>query len=97
MISSIQVADWVAVTESIHEKVRSQATRRHRLNFGGNRKLKIYGTLSCVSGKSMKKENRAFFETEEVALAQGYRPCGHCLKEKYKKWKKWNYLILPAM
>jgi hypothetical protein len=29
--------------------------------LGGNRKLKIYGTLKCASGKRMKRENRVFF------------------------------------
>jgi len=29
--------------------------------FGGNTKLKIYGTLNCSSGKRMKKQNRVFF------------------------------------
>jgi len=31
--------------------------------FGGNRKLKIYGTLHCKLGKRMKKENRVYFES----------------------------------
>lgn len=28
--------------------------------LGGNKKLKIYGTLTCASGKRMKTENRVF-------------------------------------
>ena len=32
--------------------------------LGGNKQLKIYGTLSCKSGKRMKKENRVFFRSE---------------------------------
>lgn len=43
--------------------------------------------LNCSSGKRMKKENRIFFNFEAQAFAQGYRPCGHCLKQKYKVWK----------
>jgi len=35
----------------------------------------------------MKKENRVFFQSEKEAVAQGYRPCGHCMREEYKKWK----------
>jgi len=54
--------------------------------LAGNRKLKIYGTLQCKSGKGMKKENRVFFENEYDALKLGYRPCGHCLKRQYAKW-----------
>jgi methylphosphotriester-DNA--protein-cysteine methyltransferase len=55
--------------------------------FGGNRALKIYGRLDCSSGKRMKKKNRVFFCSQKEALLQGFRPCGHCLKEHYKKWK----------
>lgn len=61
--------------------------RQQEIRFGGNRKLKIYGTLSCVSGKRMKIENRVFFSSEKEAMKNGFRPCGHCLKEKYQKWK----------
>ncbi|WKN41274.1 Ada metal-binding domain-containing protein [Tunicatimonas pelagia] len=56
--------------------------------LAGNRKLKIYGTLHCKSGKRMKQENRVFFVNEPEALAQGYRPCGHCMRTAYKIWKE---------
>ncbi len=55
--------------------------------YGGNKKLKIYGTLNCKSGKRMKKENRVFFSSKEEALRHNYRPCGHCMREAYRKWK----------
>jgi methylphosphotriester-DNA--protein-cysteine methyltransferase len=55
--------------------------------FAGNRKLKIYGTLHCIFGKRMKKENRVFFKNETEAISIGFRPCGHCLPGKYRKWK----------
>ena len=61
--------------------------RQQEIRFGGNRKLKIYGTLSCFSGKRMKRENRVFFSSEKEAMKNDFRPCGHCLKEKYQKWK----------
>ena len=35
----------------------------------------------------MKEENRVFFKNEEEAIQNGYRPCAHCLPEKYKIWK----------
>ena len=57
------------------------------IQFGGNRKLKIYGTLKCKSGKRMKRGNRVFFDSESEAIEMGYRPCGHCLQGLYKKWK----------
>jgi methylphosphotriester-DNA--protein-cysteine methyltransferase len=61
--------------------------RQQQIVLGGNIKLKIYGTLACKSGKRMKKQNRVFFVSEEEALSNGYRPCGHCMKASYKKWK----------
>lgn len=75
----------------LHSKIedddlRSQI-RSEEILFGGNKKLKIYGTLRCSSGKRMKKENRIFFSSESEAIENGYRPCGHCMKDNYKKWK----------
>lgn len=57
------------------------------IRFGGNRNLKIYGRLSCGSGKRMKRSNRVFFADGHDALTHGYRPCGHCMREAYLKWK----------
>jgi methylphosphotriester-DNA--protein-cysteine methyltransferase len=61
--------------------------RRKELALGGNKTLKIYGTLHCFSGKRIKRQNRVFFASEEEAGALGYRPCGHCMKQKYRHWK----------
>jgi len=61
--------------------------RKEEIKFGGNQALKIYGTLSCRSGKRMKKENRVFFTSEKEAIDKGYRPCGHCMKTECRKWK----------
>lgn len=61
--------------------------KRQDIRLGGNKKLKIYGLLNCKSGKRMKRENRVFFSTEKEAIENGFRPCGHCLKTKYKNWK----------
>ncbi|PSK92508.1 Ada metal-binding domain-containing protein [Taibaiella chishuiensis] len=57
------------------------------ITLAGNRKLKIYGTLRCRSGRNMLVQNRVFFADEADALAKGYRPCGHCLKAAYQAWK----------
>ena len=57
------------------------------IKFAGYRKGKIYGTLTCKSGKRMKTENRVFFLDEQEALELNYRPCGHCMPEHYKLWK----------
>jgi methylphosphotriester-DNA--protein-cysteine methyltransferase len=57
------------------------------IKLGGNRRLKIYGKLDCASGKRMDRENRVFFATEADAIQNGYRPCGHCMRDAYQKWK----------
>jgi methylphosphotriester-DNA--protein-cysteine methyltransferase len=54
-----------------------------KITLGGNKQLKIYGLLTCKSGKRMKKQNRVFFRSESEAITLGYRPCGHCLRAKY--------------
>lgn len=36
----------------------------------------------------MMVEQRVFFASEQEALSCGYRPCGHCLREKYRQWKE---------
>ncbi|HOX82548.1 MAG TPA: Ada metal-binding domain-containing protein [Chryseolinea sp.] len=59
-----------------------------QITLGGNRKLKIYGQLNCSSGKRMKKENRIFFKNETMAKQLGFRPCGQCMRDLYKGWKK---------
>ncbi|SMC31252.1 Ada metal-binding domain-containing protein [Chryseobacterium sp. YR221] len=67
----------------LRSKIRSLEIR-----FAGNKNLKIYGLLQCRSGKRMKRENRVFFATEQEALQNNFRPCGHCMKNEYKKWKE---------
>ncbi len=64
-----------------------QYIKQKRIGLGGNAKLKIYGALSCASGKRMKKENRVFFVSEKEAMDLGFRPCGHCMKQRYQIWK----------
>jgi methylphosphotriester-DNA--protein-cysteine methyltransferase len=64
--------------------------RSRKISLAGNRSLKIYGLLSCSSGKRMKKENRVFFQSNVEAKQHGYRPCGHCLRDEYRKWKEYQ-------
>ena len=61
--------------------------QQNKISLGGHRPGKIYGTLTCRTGKRMKPENRVFFRDELEALEQGYRPCAVCLPEKYKVWR----------
>ncbi|QQG46058.1 MAG: hypothetical protein HYY55_03805 [Candidatus Niyogibacteria bacterium] len=50
--------------------------------YAGITTQKIFGRLSCGSGKRAKKENRIFFHTWEDAIEAGYRPCKNCKPEK---------------
>lgn len=77
MIKHLEIDDV-----ALHQKIKGK-----EIVFGGNRKLKIYGTLHCKSGRRMNKVNRVFFKTIEQARIQGYRPCGHCMRLDYKIWK----------
>lgn len=80
--------------DAINDNNLKHLIRLNYINFAGNHNLRIYGTLHCTSGKRMKKENRVFFTTEKEALENNFRPCGHCLKEKYLIWR--NGLIQPV-
>lgn len=62
-------------------------TDNGEVQFAGNKKLKIYGTLNCSSGKKMKVDNRVFFKSTEEAINNDYRPCGHCMQTEYLQWK----------
>ncbi|MDD6827122.1 MAG: Ada metal-binding domain-containing protein [Oscillospiraceae bacterium] len=62
-------------------------------SLGGHRVQKIYGRLDCPSAlryiaKGQYVQYRVFFKDEETAIAAGYRPCGICMKEKYRIWKE---------
>ena len=61
--------------------------------YGGNSKLKVYGRLDCGTAlASMRRfpgeyqKHRVFFADEKTALAAGFRPCGNCLRAKYKEY-----------
>jgi methylphosphotriester-DNA--protein-cysteine methyltransferase len=59
--------------------------------LGGNRRLKIYGRLDCPSAlRALPRgyaRRRVFFADEATAIAAGYRPCGVCMREEYRRWK----------
>jgi hypothetical protein len=61
--------------------------RSGEIKLAGFQRGKIYGTLTCSAGKRMKVGNRVFFRDEREALSLGYRPCGQCMPDKYKRWK----------
>jgi methylphosphotriester-DNA--protein-cysteine methyltransferase len=68
-------------TKELRSKIK-----QNEICCGGNKRLKIYGTLQCKSGKRMKRENRVFFVSKKEPVNNGYRPCGHCMKTEYQKW-----------
>jgi methylphosphotriester-DNA--protein-cysteine methyltransferase len=77
------------MTPHAHLEAKTLRTyiRNGRVTLAGNTKLKIYGTLNCGSGKRMKKENRVFFKDAAEAEHYGFRPCGHCMKNEFRKWR----------
>ena len=59
--------------------------------LGGQQRSKSYGRLDCPTAlswitKGKYVEHRVFFADEDVAVAAGYRPCGNCLRPKYREW-----------
>jgi hypothetical protein len=62
-------------------------------SFGGNGRMKIYGRLDCSSANkavatgSTYQQHRVFFADEATAIAAGYRPCGNCMRLRYKEWR----------
>ncbi len=79
--------DMIDHTE-INPRVLFRLIETGAIRYAGNRSLKIYGRLDCRSGRRMSKENRVFFVSESAAIGAGYRPCGHCMREAYLKWKQ---------
>ena len=63
--------------------------------YGGHTGTKVYGRMDCPAAmralngplRDVYIQHRVFFKDEATALAAGFRPCGACLREKYKQWK----------
>lgn len=61
---------------------------------GGNRRQRVYGTMDCGVARDQRRRfpeamvaHRVFFADEATAIAAGFRPCGSCLRERYRAWK----------
>jgi hypothetical protein len=91
----IRHLDLVATPEERKAKI-GLLIRSGEIKLGGYQKGKIYGTLTCSAGKRMKVENRVFFRNETEALGLGYRPCGHCMPDKYNRWKEGEAVTFPV-
>ena len=74
-----------------HEAIDDDDLRRliitSHIRYGGNMRLRVYGRLDCSSGKRMKRSSRVFFGDAAEAREAGFRPCGHCLRDDYARWK----------
>jgi hypothetical protein len=60
--------------------------------LGGNARSRIYGRLDCPSAlRAIRRggyvRHRVFFADPDAAVAAGYRPCGTCLREHYRRWR----------
>jgi methylphosphotriester-DNA--protein-cysteine methyltransferase len=61
--------------------------------LGGHRRTGVYGRLDCPVALSLiargfdVRRHRVFFADEATAISAGYRPCGACLRGKYRVWK----------
>ncbi|MER6225779.1 Ada metal-binding domain-containing protein [Streptomyces sp. 900105755] len=60
--------------------------------WGGHHGSKIYGRLDCPSAlravaRGGYAQHRVFFADEATAVAAGFRPCGACCRDRYRKWK----------
>ena len=82
------------ITQTATLSIREIALLRQQgeFNFGGHKKLKIYGRLDCPSAKRHIAKghyvnHRVFFKNEQEAIQNGFRPCGCCMKKEYKEWK----------
>ena len=69
--------------------------------FGGHRRTRVYGTMDCPIALSLLRRgfeprHRVFFADEETAIAAGYRPCGACLRERYREWKADATAVKPG-
>lgn len=58
--------------------------------LGGNSQARIYGLLSCGAARQALGRGyesiRVFFADEDAAIAAGYRPCGTCMRVRYRQW-----------
>lgn len=60
--------------------------------LGGHKGTKVYGRLDCPTAlryvaRGTYQKSRVFFHSEEDAIACGFKPCAHCLPERFKAWQ----------
>jgi len=70
--------------------------------LGGHARTRVYGRMDCPVALSLLRRgfqprHRVFFADESVAIAAGYRPCGACLREKYREYKRTGAPVRPTI
>jgi methylphosphotriester-DNA--protein-cysteine methyltransferase len=60
--------------------------------LGGHSRTRVYGRMDCPVALSLLRRgfqprHRVFFADEATAIAAGYRPCGACMRERYREWR----------
>ena len=60
--------------------------------LGGHARTKVYGRLDCPVALSLLRRgyeprHRVFFADEPTAIAAGFRPCGACMRARYREWR----------
>jgi hypothetical protein len=70
--------------------------------LGGHARTRVYGRMDCPVALSLLRRgfgprHRVFFADEAVAIAAGFRPCGACLREKYREWKRTGAPVRPTI
>ncbi len=69
--------------QQLHKLIQNK-----QITLAGWSKGKIYGLLSCASGRhKIHRDNRVFFKDEAQAQQAGYRPCFYCMRQAYNDWK----------
>jgi methylphosphotriester-DNA--protein-cysteine methyltransferase len=71
----------------IDDRALRALIRKKAIALAGHKKSLIYGRLNCGRGKRMKRSNRIFFATKAQAKSNGFRPCGHCLRDEFALWQ----------
>ena len=82
------MTDIVIRHDTLDEEVLRWMIMAGEMPYGGNYRLGIHGRLDCASSKRMKGSTHLFFAGEHAARAAGFRPCGYCMPDAYRKWRR---------
>lgn len=68
--------------------------------FAGITSTRVFGRLTCPSGKRARPANRVFFGTWDDAVAAGFRPCKRCRPDPADAYErdtdgKWRLVAPP--